>query len=80
MVFYEKFINESRVIYKDYPIGGKIVYKVSGERNPKFIKDSGKYKGAVEDLIELVSKELKQNTFIITWSEVELGYYRKVEK
>ena len=79
-IYIPALINENRVIYKDCPIGGKVVYKISGERNPKFTKDSGKYRGAVEDLLELVAKELKQSTFTITWSEVELNYYRKVEK
>ena len=77
-IYIPVLINESRVIYKDCPIGGKVVYKISGERNPKFTKDSGKYRGAVEDLLELVAKKLKQTTFTISWSEVELGYYEKV--
>ena len=76
-MYISALINENRVIYKDCPIGGKVVYKISGERNPKFIKDSGKYRGAVEDLLELVTKELKQSTFTITWSEIELGYYKR---
>lgn len=77
-IYIPALINESRVIYNDCPIGGKIVYKISGERNPKFTKNSGNYRGAVEDLVGLVAKKLKQSTFTIVWSEVELGYYEKV--
>lgn len=82
-IYISALVNESRVIYKSEwgcPKGGEIVYRISGERNNEFAKDSNKYKYALEDLIELVAKELKQSTYTITWSEVELGYYRKVEK
>ena len=76
-IYISALINESRVIYKDCPIGGKVVYKISGERNPKFTKDNVKYKYAVEDLVELFAKELKQNTFTIVWSEAEVNYFKK---
>lgn len=79
-IYISALIKEIKVIYKSIwgcPKGGEIVYKISGERNNEFIKDNVKYKYAVEDLVELLAKELKQSTFTIVWSEVELNYFKK---
>ena len=81
-IYISALISESKVVYKDEwgcPKGdGELIYRITGERNTKFIKNSDKYKYALEDLMELLAKKLKQTTFTISWSEVELGYYEKV--
>jgi len=75
-------ITESKVIYSaawGCPAGGEIVYSIKGTRNPQFVDDFEKYKKATEQIVKILGSELKQSTFMLSWKNLELNYFKKIE-
>ena len=75
-------ITESKVIYSaswGCPAGGEIVYSIKGTRNPQFVDDFEKYKKATEQIVKILASELKQSTFTLSWKNLELNYFKKIE-
>lgn len=75
-------ITESKVIYSaswGCPAGGEIVYSIKGTKNPQFVDDFEKYKKATERVAKTLASELKQSTFTLTWKNLELNYFKKIE-
>ena len=75
-------ITESKVIYSaawGCTAGGEIVYSIKGTRNPQFVDDFEKYKKATEQIVKILGSELKQSTFTLSWKNLELNYFKKIE-
>ena len=81
-IYISATILESRVVYSTAwgcPSGGEVVYIIKGTRNPKFVDDFEKYKKATERVAKTLASELKQSTFTLTWKNLELNYFKKIE-
>lgn len=75
-------ITKSRVVYSTAwgcPVGGEVVYSIKGTRNPQFVENFEKYKKATEQVAKILASELKQTTFTLTWRDLELNYFKKIE-
>ena len=75
-------ITKSRVVYSTAwgcPADGEVVYSIKGTRNPQFVKNFEKYKKATEQVAKILASELKQTTFTLTWRDLELNYFKKIE-
>lgn len=76
-VFVTALTFKSRVLYPGAPEGGERVYIVQGSRNEKFTPEPQKYRDAVNFLARNLARELKQETYSITWSNSSYSYFKK---
>lgn len=76
-VFVTSIIDKSRAIYPGC-YQGERVYCIKGTRNPKYCEDKQKYKKAVLKLARVISSQLDQSTFSITWNyNISYDYFTK---
>lgn len=77
-VFVTALTFKSRVLYPGAPEGGERVYMIQGSRNEKFTPEPQKYKESVNFLAMTLARELKQETYSITWNNnVSYSYFKK---